>query len=117
MIEDPDVSVWIVEKAGHILSFQAYFPAEEEPSALLVPESSVELGVAGTRPDFRGMGWNRLLTQRGIWHAREKGAHYVLTDWRMTNLQSSRHWPRQGFIPTAYRLTRAIDPRIAWARG
>lgn len=117
LVEDPEVSVWIVEQVGQILSFQAYFPSEEDPAALLVPEKSVELGVAGTRPDARGMGLNHVLTQRGLQHAREKGAQYVLTDWRMTNLQSSRHWPRQGFVPTAYRLTRAIDPRIAWARG
>jgi hypothetical protein len=27
-----------------------------------------------------------------------------------------RFWPRQGFRPVVYRLSRRIDPRIAWAR-
>ncbi|QRG68478.1 GNAT family N-acetyltransferase [Brevibacillus choshinensis] len=115
--EDPDVDVWIVEKERRILSFQAYFPAEEEPAAMLVPSNGVELGVAATQPEFRGLGINHALTQHGLAQAKAKGKQYVLTDWRMTNLQSSRYWPRQGFLPIAYRLSRYIDPRIAWARG
>lgn len=70
LVEDPDVSVWIVEQAGQILSFQAYFPAEEDLAALLVPEKSVELGVAATRPDARGMGLNHVLTQKGLQHVK-----------------------------------------------
>jgi hypothetical protein len=38
-----------------------------------------------------------------------------VTDWRVTNLLSSRFWPRQGFRPVVYRLTRRIDARVAWA--
>lgn len=33
---------------------------------------------------------------------------WVVTDWRMTNLPSSRAWPRLGFRPTFHRLFRAI---------
>jgi GNAT superfamily N-acetyltransferase len=117
LIDDPEVVIWLVEKEGRILSFQAYFPAEEEPSAMLVPANGVELGVAATQPEYRGSGFNHALTQQGLMHAKAKGKQYVLTDWRMTNLQSSRYWPRQGFLPIAYRLFRFIDPRIAWARG
>ena len=32
----------------------------------------------------------------------------VVTDWRVTNLLSSRTWPRLGWLPTFYRLYRAI---------
>lgn len=116
LVDDPDVDIWLVEKGGRILSFQAYFPAEEEPSAMLVPANGIELGVAATQPEYRGLGFNHALTLQGLMHAKAKGKQYVLTDWRMTNLQSSRYWPRQGFLPIAYRLSRFIDPRIAWAR-
>ncbi|MED4583416.1 GNAT family N-acetyltransferase [Brevibacillus choshinensis] len=117
LVDDPDVDLWLVEKEGQVLSFQAYFPAEEEPSAMLVPANGIELGVAATQPEYRGLGFNHALTQHGLMHAKAKGMEYVLTDWRMTNLQSSRYWPRQGFLPIAYRLSRFIDPRIAWAIG
>jgi hypothetical protein len=40
--------------------------------------------------------------------AHETGYPAVATDWRMTNLLSSRTWPRLGFRPTFYRLVRAI---------
>jgi hypothetical protein len=40
--------------------------------------------------------------------SRDAGHPYVVTDWRMTNLLSSRAWPRLGFRPTFYRLYRPI---------
>ena len=42
-----------------------------------------------------------------IW-ARDAGHPTVVTDWRETNLLSSRAWPRLGFRPTFRRLFRAI---------
>ena len=40
--------------------------------------------------------------------ARDEGFATVVTDWRMTNLTSSRSLPRLGFRPTFHRLFRAI---------
>lgn len=117
LAEDPEADVWIVERKGRILSFQGYFPAEEGPGNMLVPANGVELGVAATQPEYRGLGINQALTKYALAQLKAKGKECVLTDWRMTNLQSSRYWPRQGFLPIAYRLSRLIDPRIAWARG
>ena len=45
------------------------------------------------------------------------GYRYCITDWRSTNLQASRFWPRFGFRPVGYRLVRRIDGRIAVAGG
>ena len=42
-----------------------------------------------------------------LW-ARDAGHPTVVTDWRETNLLSSRTWPRLGFRPTFRRLHRAI---------
>ena len=48
------------------------------------------------------------VTQEPAASARDAGYPWVVTDWRMTNLTSSRAWPRLGFRPTFYRLFRAI---------
>jgi ribosomal protein S18 acetylase RimI-like enzyme len=63
------------------------------------------------------LGIGRALTNHGLTYAFEKGYRNCLTDWRSTNLLSSRFWPSQGFRPVAYRLIRRIDPQIAWAKG
>jgi len=117
LVDDSQVDLWIAKKADQVISFQAYFPAESDPSALMTPDHCVELGIAATRPEYRGLGVNYVLTGRGLAHAKAKGYHYCMTDWRMTNLQSSRYWPRQGFAPVAYRVSRLIDQRISWAKG
>jgi len=116
LVDDPQVDLWIAKKGEEIISFQAYFPADSDPFAM-TPEHCIELGIAATQPEYRGSGINFALTTRGLAHAKEKGYHYCITDWRMTNLQSSRYWPRQGFVPVVYRLSRLIDHRIAWAKG
>ena len=46
--------------------------------------------------------------ERVLAWARDAGYSSIVTDWRMTNLTSSRTWPRLGFRPTFYRLFRGI---------
>lgn len=117
LVDDSQVDLWIAKKADQIISFQTYFPTESDPSAFMTPDHCVELGIAATRPEYRGLGVQYALTGRGLAHAKAKGYHYCMTDWRVTNLQSSRYWPRQGFEPVVYRVSRLIDSRISWARG
>ena len=64
-------------------------------------------GHAVTEPE-RGAGAGRLLGEQVLSWARESGYATIATDWRMTNLTSSRTWPRLGFRPTFYRLFRGI---------
>ena len=40
--------------------------------------------------------------------ARERGHEVMVTDWRVTNLLSSRFWPARGFRETFLRLYRHI---------
>ena len=40
--------------------------------------------------------------------AHELGYPTMITDWRMTNLEASRFWPRRGFRETFLRLYRSI---------
>lgn len=115
LLDDPSVHFWTAWKEGRIISFQAYYPSNQDTSSIITPDNCVELGVAATRSEYRGQGINRALTLHGLSHAKEKGYAYCMTDWRMTNLSSSRFWPRQGFLPVAYRLSRLIDHRISWA--
>ena len=40
--------------------------------------------------------------------AHEHGYPTMITDWRMTNLEASRFWPKRGFRETFLRLYRSI---------
>jgi ribosomal protein S18 acetylase RimI-like enzyme len=115
--DDPTVTVWLALRQGQVVGCQGYFPAEPSDDDLLLPEQCTRLTIAGTRETARGQGIGQALTRHGLAHARDSGYRYCETDWRSTNLLSSRFWPRQGFRPVAYRLVRRIDPRIAWANG
>jgi GNAT superfamily N-acetyltransferase len=66
------------------------------------------LGFAATRPDVRGSGAGIALTQASFAWARERGYETMVTDWRVTNLLSSRFWPKRGFRTTFTRLYRSI---------
>jgi GNAT superfamily N-acetyltransferase len=117
LASDSEVTVWLAERAGEVVGFQAYFPAAPGPDDLLVPEQCVELKVGGTRPGARGLGVGRALTAHGLAWARGEGYGHCLADWRSTNLLASRFWPRQGFRPMQQRLVRRMDGRVVWARG
>jgi len=114
LVDEEDAVIWIAELDGEPVAFQAYFPVDAEQASLYTPERAIELSVAGTLGEHRGRGINYAMTRYALAHAKEAGYAHCLTDWRMTNLQSSRFWPRQGFEPIAYRLVRRIDPRSAW---
>jgi GNAT superfamily N-acetyltransferase len=66
------------------------------------------LAWAVTRPDVRGSGAGLALTEGAFAWAHERGYETMVTDWRVTNLLSSRFWPARGFRPTFLRLYRSI---------
>ena len=72
------------------------------------PDGAAFLGYAATRPEVRGTGTGLALTDASFRWAREQGYEMMVTDWRATNLLSSRFWPRRGFRPTFLRLYRSI---------
>lgn len=117
LIEDDAGFLWVSVKDGGLLGFQAFFPAEAAESDMMMPGSCICLEVGATAPHARGMGVGKALTRRGLTHARQAGYVNCVTDWRITNLESSRFWPKRGFVPYAYRLVRQVDPRILWATG
>ena len=80
-------------------------------AGLARPEGACLLAWAASRPDVRGSGAGLALTEASFARARERGYRVMVADWRVTNLLSSRFWPRRGFRETFLRLHRAVVPR------
>jgi ribosomal protein S18 acetylase RimI-like enzyme len=116
VLADSAVVIWLAFRQDRAVGFQAYFPMNPPDDALHVPGSCLDLNVAATVEEERGHGINRLLTERGLAAARAAGYDWCSVDWRTTNLQAARFWPRRGFREVVYRLRRRIDERIAWAK-
>jgi ribosomal protein S18 acetylase RimI-like enzyme len=72
------------------------------------PERAAFLGFAATLPEARGGGLGLALTDASLNWAARHGYEVMMTDWRVTNLLSSRFWPRRGFRPVFLRLYRSI---------
>lgn len=117
LLDDPTVDVWLAFEHGQAVGSQAYYPSEMTAEHLLGGDSTCHLAIAGTLPVARRRGIASALTHAGLAHARQRGYQFCETDWRSTNLLSSRFWPRFGFRPAFYRLHRRLDERIAWADG
>jgi GNAT superfamily N-acetyltransferase len=77
-------------------------------SSLARPPGAAFLGFAVTHPDVRGSGAGLALTDASFAWARAHGYETMVTDWRETNLLSSRFWPRRGFRTSFLRLHRWI---------
>jgi GNAT superfamily N-acetyltransferase len=86
---------------GHILLYR-------RPPDLRVPANSIDLAAASVAPDARGTGVGRALTAHVLAWAHEHGFRTMTTDWRSSNLLSSRFWPRREFRPQYLRLTRIV---------
>jgi predicted N-acetyltransferase YhbS len=90
------------EIVGHILLYR------RPEGDLRVPPGSIDLANALTEPGVRGSGVGVALTNHVLAWAHEHGYQTMITDWRMTNLEASRFWPRRGFRETFLRLYRSI---------
>ena len=120
ILQDESAKVWLALRNGRIVGFQLFMPAfphYDRVDSLMIPDQCSFLAVAATREEEQGRGVGRALTAHGLAASHADGYPYCLTDWRVTNLLSSRFWPRQGFRPVAYRLSRRLDERIAWSHG
>ena len=72
------------------------------------PDNAGFLGFAAVFPSARGLGAGRALGETVLAWSAEAGFDVVATDWRVTNLLSSRAWTALGFVPTFYRLHRSL---------
>jgi GNAT superfamily N-acetyltransferase len=106
----PDVGTLIAEVDGRIVANFVVVPATATTmhTGLARPENAAFLGFAITASEARRTGAGVALTEACFAWARERGYDTMITDWRVTNLLSSRFWPRRGFRESFLRLYRSI---------
>ncbi len=100
----------VAEVDGRIVGNFVVVPVEMSSAhtSLARPDGAAHLGYAATLPEVRGSGAGLALTQASFAWAYERGYRMMVTDWRVTNLLSSRFWPKRGFRETFLRLYRSI---------
>jgi ribosomal protein S18 acetylase RimI-like enzyme len=105
-----DICSLIVELDGRIVGNLVVCPIElsNEHVGLARLPGAAFLAFAITHPDARGSGAGVALTDACFAWARGRGYRTMVTDWRVTNLLSSRFWPRRGFRETFLRLYRVL---------
>lgn len=109
-IDDPAYTTFVAEADGEVVG--SAIGSSLELSSLHTgparPEGAGFLGFAAVLPQARGRGVGRALAEAVLAWSRDSGHPCVVTDWRVTNLLSSRAWPRLGFRPTFLRLHRLV---------
>ena len=105
-----DIGDLVAEQDGQIVGAFQLAPAElsSTHAGLARPPEALLLSWAATRPDVRGSGAGIALMEASFAWACERGYETMVTDWRETNLLSSRFWPRRGFRRSFLRLYRSI---------
>ena len=105
-----DIGNVVVEIDGRIVANFVVCSVElaSMHSGLARPPGAAYLAFAITHPDARGTGAGVKLTDACFAWAWERGYRTMVTDWRVTNLLSSRFWPRRGFRTSFLRLHRLI---------
>ena len=108
--DDARFTTFVAERDGEVIgsAIGCAIEVSSTHTSLTLPRGAAFLGFASVLPESRGAGAGRLLGERILAWARDAGYPAIVTDWRMTNLTSSRTWPRLGFRPTFYRLFRGI---------
>jgi GNAT superfamily N-acetyltransferase len=109
-MDNQDVACLVAEVDGEVVANFVVVPLEmsgTHAGVARVPDAGF-IGFAITRPDARGTGAGLVLTAAAFEWARARGYPVMVTDWRVTNLLSSRFWPKRGFRQTFLRMYRAI---------
>lgn len=104
------IGVLVAEIEGRAAGLFEVAPIELSSihSGLARPDEACYLAFAVTLPELRGSGAGLVLTDAAFAWAHAAGYATMVTDWRVTNLLSSRFWPRRGFRLSFLRLYRSI---------
>ncbi|MGN6574999.1 MAG: GNAT family N-acetyltransferase, partial [Nocardioides sp.] len=107
---DPDFPTWVAVHDGRVVgsAVGCALAKSSGNNGLIRPAHAGFLGFAAVLPEARGLGAGRALGETVMHWSGEAGYDCVATDWRQTNLLSSRAWPALGFEPTFLRLHRTI---------
>jgi ribosomal protein S18 acetylase RimI-like enzyme len=109
-IDDPDFTSFVAVHDGRVVGSAVGCSATKSGgnAGLIRPDHAGYLAFAAVLPEARGRGAGRLLGETVLHWAGEAGYEVVVTDWRVTNLLSSRAWPAIGFRETFLRLHRVV---------
>ncbi len=108
--DDEGFGYLVAEHEGAVVGAAVACPLDKSSihTPLMRPDRAGFLGFAAVLPEARGLGAGRALGEAvHDWCAAE-GFTSLATDWRATNLLSSRTWPRLGYRPTFLRLHRRL---------
>jgi GNAT superfamily N-acetyltransferase len=114
--EDQEWTVWLALEGDQALGTVGFHPEQADDIQMLVGSRTVYLSVAATKPSARGRGLSTLLSWKGLEQARKENYEVCYSNWISPNLLASRFWPRFGFQDAAYRLSKKVNPMIAWTR-
>ena len=108
--EDPDFTTFVAVKDGTVVGSAVGCSIAKSSlhTGLARPDDAGFLGFAAVLPEARGAGAGRALGEAVQTWIAESGYRADVTDWRATNLLSSRTWPRLGYQPTFLRLHRIV---------
>lgn len=117
LADEKDWTVWMaLENNKEVLGTIAFHAEDEGDVEMLVSPRTTTFTVAATKPEARGRGVGTALTWHGLAQVQREGYEICYTDWISPNLPASRFWPRFGLKDAAYRLSKRIDPMIAWTK-
>jgi GNAT superfamily N-acetyltransferase len=110
-IDDSGYATFVAERDGTVIGSAVGCSLDKYAGAhvgLAAPDSAAQLGFAAVFPAARGTGAGRALGEAVLAWAASGGFASAVTDWRTTNLLSSRTWPRLGFVESFLRLHRLV---------
>ena len=108
--DDPDFTTFVAEYDGRVVGSAVGCLLDKSGSHTgpAKPDGAGFLGFAAVFPQARGLGVGRALGEAVLDWSRTERHPCVVTDWRATNLLSSRAWPALGFRPTYVRVHRLL---------
>jgi GNAT superfamily N-acetyltransferase len=108
--DDEDFTTWVAVHDGTVVGSAVGCALTKSSSnnGLIRPDDAGFLGFAAVLPEARGLGAGRALGETVMHWSGRAGYACVTTDWRQTNLLSSRTWTALGFEPTFLRLHRVL---------
>jgi GNAT superfamily N-acetyltransferase len=109
-VEDPEFATFVAERDGQVIGSAVGCDLAKSSShrGPATADRAGFLGFAAVFPADRGRGAGRALGEAVLGWAAEQGYACVVTDWRTTNLLSSRTWPALGFTETFTRVHRLV---------
>ena len=108
--DDPSYATFVAELDGEVIGSAVGCALTKSSSHLgpARPANAGFLAFAAVFPQARGLGAGRALGEAVLHWSAASGFDCVVTDWRVTNLLSSRAWPGLGFEESFLRLHRLI---------